>query len=107
MGVTGPSLLIESTDSMIKIVILVNSCSIYLPRTFIVYRSLITADKLILYQFVDCVFIYEIFSCFCAVPVGCTISQTDTSNLKYLYEGHPEFSVVPSYAVIPAQVRFL
>ena len=38
------------------------------------------------------------------VVVGCTISQTDTSNLKYLYEGHPEFSAIPSYAVIPAQV---
>ena len=36
--------------------------------------------------------------------VGCSISQTDTSDLKYLYEGHSEFSAIPSYAVIPAQV---
>ena len=51
------------------------------------------------------IYIY-IHLCFSFFSVGCTISQTDTSNLKYLYEGHPEFSAVPSYAVIPAQVKY-
>ena len=37
-------------------------------------------------------------------PVGASISQSDTSELKFLYEGHEDFSVIPSYAVIPAQV---
>ena len=36
--------------------------------------------------------------------VGCTLSQDDTSDLKYLYEGHEDFSVIPSFAVIAAQV---
>lgn len=38
------------------------------------------------------------------VTVGATVSEYDTSQLKFLYEGHGEFSVIPSYAVIPAQV---
>lgn len=38
-------------------------------------------------------------------PVGASISQSDTSELKFLYEGHEDFSVIPSYAVIPAQVH--
>lgn len=38
------------------------------------------------------------------VTVGATVSEYDTSQLKFLYEGHEEFSVIPSYAVIPAQV---
>ena len=40
-------------------------------------------------------------------PVGASISQSDTSELKFLYEGHEDFSVIPSYAVIPAQVPHL
>lgn len=36
--------------------------------------------------------------------VGCTLTQSDTSDLKYLYEGHEDFSVIPSFAVIAAQV---
>ncbi|XP_003382406.1 PREDICTED: peroxisomal multifunctional enzyme type 2 [Amphimedon queenslandica] len=38
-----------------------------------------------------------------ALGVGATVSENDTSQLKFLYEGHEEFSVIPSYAVIPAQ----
>lgn len=40
-------------------------------------------------------------------PVGASISQSDTSELKFLYEGHEDFSVIPSFAVIPAQVPHL
>ncbi|KAL5482279.1 hypothetical protein EMCRGX_G022586 [Ephydatia muelleri] len=38
-----------------------------------------------------------------ALGVGASLSQTDTSELKFLYEGHEDFSVLPSFAVIPAQ----
>lgn len=41
-----------------------------------------------------------------STPVGASLSQEDTSELKFLYEGHDDFSVIPSYAVIPAQVGF-
>lgn len=37
-----------------------------------------------------------------ALGVGCGVTRTDLSDLKYLYEGHPDFSVLPSFAVIPA-----
>lgn len=36
--------------------------------------------------------------------VGCTLTQTDTTDLKYLYEGHEDFSVIPTFGVIAAQV---
>lgn len=36
------------------------------------------------------------------LPVGCT--STDPDNLKFLYEGHENFSALPSYAVIPGVV---
>ena len=36
--------------------------------------------------------------------VGAGVSQEDSSNLKFLYEGHEDFSVLPSFFVIPAQV---
>ncbi len=38
------------------------------------------------------------------VTVGCGVTRTDLSDLKYLYEGHPDFSVLPSFAVIPPMV---
>lgn len=38
------------------------------------------------------------------IIVGCGVTRTDLSDLKFLYEGHPDFSVLPSYAVIPAMV---
>jgi 3-hydroxyacyl-CoA dehydrogenase/3a,7a,12a-trihydroxy-5b-cholest-24-enoyl-CoA hydratase len=37
-----------------------------------------------------------------ALGVGAEISQTDTSELKFLFEGHEDFSAIPSYAVLPA-----
>lgn len=37
-----------------------------------------------------------------AMGVGVTVSRQDMSDLKFLYEGHEDFSVLPSYAVIPA-----
>ena len=37
--------------------------------------------------------------------VGAEISQTNTSELKFLFEGHEDFSTIPSYAVLPAMVR--
>lgn len=40
----------------------------------------------------------------CLFLVGASLSQTDASELKFLYEGHEDFSVLPSFAVIPAQV---
>ena len=36
--------------------------------------------------------------------MGASLSQEDTSQLKFLYEGHEEFSALPSFAVIPPQV---
>lgn len=38
-----------------------------------------------------------------ALGIGANISQEDNSELKFLYEGHEEFSAIPSYGVIPAQ----
>ena len=40
-----------------------------------------------------------------ACAVGVTVSRQDMSDLKFLYEGHEDFSVLPSYAVIPAMVK--
>ena len=39
--------------------------------------------------------------------MGAEVSQSDLSELKFLYEGHEEFSTIPSYAVIPAMVCLL
>ena len=36
--------------------------------------------------------------------VGATLSPDNQSELKFLYEGHEDFSVLPSFGVIPAQV---
>ena len=36
--------------------------------------------------------------------VGAAVSQTDTSELKFLFEGHEDFSTIPSFAVLPAMV---
>ena len=36
--------------------------------------------------------------------VGAEVSQTNTSELKFLFEGHEDFSTIPSYAVLPAMV---
>lgn len=38
-----------------------------------------------------------------ALGVGVNVKE-DYSHLKFLYEGHEDFSVLPSFAVIPAQV---
>ena len=38
-----------------------------------------------------------------ALGVGVTV-QEDFSHLKFLYEGHDDFSTLPTYGVIPAQV---
>lgn len=45
-----------------------------------------------------------VVNCNIKQTVGATISEQDTSQLKFLYEGHEDFSVIPSFAVIPAQV---
>lgn len=37
--------------------------------------------------------------------VGASISKSDKRDLKFLYEMHPEFSALPTFAVIPPQVR--
>jgi 3-hydroxyacyl-CoA dehydrogenase/3a,7a,12a-trihydroxy-5b-cholest-24-enoyl-CoA hydratase len=37
-----------------------------------------------------------------ALGVGAEVSQTNTSELKFLYEGHEDFSTIPSFAVLPA-----
>jgi 3-hydroxyacyl-CoA dehydrogenase/3a,7a,12a-trihydroxy-5b-cholest-24-enoyl-CoA hydratase len=34
--------------------------------------------------------------------LGVGVSLTDTAHLKFLYEGHMDFSVLPTFAVIPA-----
>ncbi len=34
--------------------------------------------------------------------LGVGVSTEDRDGLKYLYEGHPEFSVLPSFGVLPA-----
>ena len=39
-----------------------------------------------------------------ALAVGVSVEE-DGSHLKFLYEGHDDFSVLPTYAVIPAQVK--
>jgi len=36
--------------------------------------------------------------------VGATLSPDNQSELKFLYEGDEDFSVLPSFGVIPAQV---
>lgn len=36
--------------------------------------------------------------------VGAEVSETNTSELKFLFEGHEDFSTIPSYAVLPAMV---
>ena len=41
-----------------------------------------------------------------ALGVGVSV-QEDGSHLKFLYEGHNDFSVLPTYAVIPAQVKIV
>ncbi len=38
------------------------------------------------------------------ISVGAKLSPDNTSELKFLYEGHQDFSVIPSFAVIPAFV---
>jgi len=38
-----------------------------------------------------------------ALGIGASLSQSNTTELKFLYEGHDDFSAIPSYAVIPAQ----
>ena len=38
------------------------------------------------------------------VSVGAEVSQTNTSELKFLYESHEDFSTIPSFAVLPAMV---
>ena len=48
---------------------------------------------------------YSLQCVLCACAVGVTVSRQDMSDLKFLYEGHEDFSVLPSYAVIPAMVR--
>ena len=40
-----------------------------------------------------------------ALGVGVSF-QTDYSHLKFLYEGHEDFSVLPTFGVITAQVGF-
>jgi 3-hydroxyacyl-CoA dehydrogenase/3a,7a,12a-trihydroxy-5b-cholest-24-enoyl-CoA hydratase len=42
-----------------------------------------------------------------ALGVGASLSQEDTSQLKFLYEGHEEFSALPSFAVIPPQASMM
>ena len=49
----------------------------------------------------DCSHVYYVYT------VGAEISQTNTSELKFLFEGHEDFSTIPSYAVLPAMVRTL
>eukprot|EP00117_Sycon_ciliatum_P009903 scpid46323/ scgid4896/ Peroxisomal multifunctional enzyme type 2; 17-beta-hydroxysteroid dehydrogenase 4; D-bifunctional protein; Multifunctional protein 2; (3R)-hydroxyacyl-CoA dehydrogenase; Enoyl-CoA hydratase 2; 3-alpha,7-alpha,12-alpha-trihydroxy-5-beta-cholest-24-enoyl-CoA hydratase len=39
-----------------------------------------------------------------ALGVGCTVSDKDTSHLKFLYEGHDDFCCLPTFVIIPAQV---
>ena len=36
--------------------------------------------------------------------VGATLSPDNQSELKFLYEGDQDFSVLPSFGVIPSQV---
>ena len=38
--------------------------------------------------------------------VGATLSPDNQSELKFLYEGDEDFSVLPSFGVIPAQVAW-
>ena len=38
-----------------------------------------------------------------ALGVGVSVKD-DMSHMKFLYEGHKNFSVLPTFAVIPAQV---
>ena len=40
-----------------------------------------------------------------ALGVGVSVKE-DGSHLKFLYEGHEDFSVLPTYAVLPAQVKW-
>ena len=44
-------------------------------------------------------------TCVPMFSVGAEVSQTNTSELKFLFEGHEEFSTIPSFAVLPAMVR--
>ena len=46
---------------------------------------------------------YALYVIMCAV--GAEVSQTNTSELKFLFEGHEDFSTIPSYAVLPAMVH--
>lgn len=39
--------------------------------------------------------------------VGATLSPDNQSELKFLYEGDDDFSVLPSFGVIPAQVVWI
>lgn len=41
-----------------------------------------------------------------ALGIGIRVKE-DGSHLKFLYEGHEDFSVLPTFAVIPAQVNLL
>ena len=36
--------------------------------------------------------------------VGATLSPNDQTELKFLYEGDENFSAIPTFGVIPAQV---
>ena len=36
--------------------------------------------------------------------VGATLSPDNQSELKFLYEGNEDFSALPGFGVIPAQV---
>lgn len=40
------------------------------------------------------------------ILVGAKLSPENSSELKFLYEGHQEFSAIPSFAVIPAFVSY-
>ena len=37
--------------------------------------------------------------------VGATLSPNDQTELKFLYEGDENFSTIPTFGVIPAQVE--
>ena len=41
-----------------------------------------------------------------ALGVGVSVKE-DGSHLKFLYEGHENFSVLPTYAVLPAQISLM
>lgn len=50
------------------------------------------------------VLVYRSIYIYSILTVGAEVSQTNTSELKFLFEGHEDFSTIPSYAVLPAMV---